>query len=445
MPSDEAAVDLADRVIERVRARARMRIASSGRDQVLRVAQSRAEARGVPLATWVDSLDRVDAGPELELVVRELAVGETYLFRGPVFDVLRRHVLPELVQRKRRDGSRTLRVASAGCATGEEVYSLAACIAEATAGDPGFLAGVLGLDLNPAFLARAEEGRYRRWSLRGVEPAAVEPWFEVEGEEWVARPALRAMARFQLADLVRDPVPSTALGLAGMDLILCQNVLIYLERDARERAVEGLARSLSPGGLLFFGPSDLVGNDVPHTTAQRWGDVVGHRRGEDPPARRPPESHRPAAAPPDVAATPQQRASTAPPPAPAATYERAVALADAGDVAGALAELDRLLLTHHDRADAHTLQGLLLTDSGAPGAALEAFRRALYLEPTALLALGGAIAAARKLGRDDLVRRHALRLRAVHAAHPADAPVEGWDGMTAARLLQLARSHGERG
>lgn len=441
MPSDEGAVDLAERVIERVRARTRMRIASSGRDQVLRVARTRAEARGVPLATWVDDLDRLDAWPELELVVRELAVGETYLFRGPVFEVLRREVLPELVRRKRRDGSRTLRVASAGCATGEEVYSLAACIAEATADDPGFLAGVLGVDLNPAFLARAEDGRYRRWSLRGVEPAAIEPWFEADGDEWVVRPALRSMVRFQLVDLVRDPVPSTALGLAGMDLILCQNVLIYLERDARERAVDALARCLAPGGVLFFGPSDLVGNDVPHTAPQRWGDVVGHRRGELPAAWRAPE-------PTPAAAAPAAGVATSPDPTeppPAASYQRAVALADAGDVPAALAELEALLVVHHDRADAHTLQGLLLTDSGRPEAALEAFRRALYLDPAALLALGGAIAAARKLGRDDLVRRHALRLQAVRATHPGDAPVEGWDGMTVGRLLQLARGHGERG
>jgi hypothetical protein len=83
------------------------------------------------------------------------------------------------------------------------------------------------------------------------------------------------------------------------------------------------------------------------------------------------------------------------------------------------------------------LEGLILTDLGSFDAALDAFRCCVYLDPTMMLAHAGAAVACMRLGRQDLVERHASRLRALGRDKAVDAPVEGWEGMTVGRLLRM--------
>lgn len=278
MRSAEPSAGSEEALLELLRGRTGMRLSEAARREALRVGRARATALHSSFDAWVASLGATSSSAELELVVRALTVGETYFFRGPVFGVLRSHVLPELVERKRRQGTNVVRLASAGCATGEEAYSLALCLRTAIDDASQWNLGVLGFDLNAAFLERAACADYGAWSFRGTDPVAWEPWLRRVGEQWTVHPDIRKMVRFEYVNLASDPMPAPALGLVGLDLVLCQNVLIYFDREVRERTVRSLAQVLAPGGQLYFGPADLVSVDLPGCELVQRGDVVGYRR-----------------------------------------------------------------------------------------------------------------------------------------------------------------------
>lgn len=215
-------------------------------------------------------LARLEADPDSELLddlVAEITVGETYFFRDPQqFGVIRDRILPSLVEHK---ADRPLRLWSAGCASGEEPYTLAILLSEAGLCTPG---QILGTDLSRAALARARRGRYGRWSLRGVPDDVVSTHFEPLSGEYSLRPGVRRLVEFRYLNLVADTYPSLATGVCGLDLILCRNVFIYFDEESTRRVASRLLDSLAPGGWLLMGASDpplsgLVSCDVVVTPA----------------------------------------------------------------------------------------------------------------------------------------------------------------------------------
>jgi chemotaxis protein methyltransferase CheR len=203
-------------------------------------------------AADIDQLIRkLEQDPRLlDDILAEVTVTETYFFREPAqFEVLRREVVPEL--RRRLWGGGTLRVWSAGCASGEEPYSLAILLEqEGLAGQ----ASILGTDINRSALARAAEARYSTWSLRG-KPAASD-CFERQGEHFLLYDRIRRRVAFKRLNLASDEYPSAATGVQEMDLILCRNVLIYFDRETIGQVARRLFATLRKGGWLVTGPSD---------------------------------------------------------------------------------------------------------------------------------------------------------------------------------------------
>jgi chemotaxis protein methyltransferase CheR len=215
-------------------------------------------------------LARLEADPDSELLddlVADITVGETYFFRDlKQFGVIRDRILPSLVEHK---ADRPLRLWSAGCASGEEPYTLAILLSEAGLCTPG---QILGTDLSRAALARARRGRYGRWSLRGVPDDVVSTHFEPLSGEYSLRPGVRRLVEFRYLNLVADTYPSLATGVCGLDLILCRNVFIYFDEESTRRVASRLLDSLAPGGWLLMGASDpplsgLVSCDVVVTPA----------------------------------------------------------------------------------------------------------------------------------------------------------------------------------
>jgi len=445
MQSLELEPEATERMLSRVHELTQLKVTSRNRSVLERVASERARALGIGIDEWVSRLDGPGGARELEHVIVELTVGETYLFRGPVFDTLREHALPELVARRRAEGSRVLRLLSAGCATGEEAYSLAIAASEAIGNLSGWHVSVLGLDVNNRFLERAEEATYGHWSTRDVRQSVLDVHFERDGDQWRVRPEIRTLVRFQYANLATDPLPAPALGVVGMDVVVCQNVLYYFEPDARARVITGLSHALSPQGYLCFGPADLVTAAIPNCQTTTFGDVSVYRRvGRVSAAQR----RRPSL--PSLAAVTE----TAPPRAPEVDvtpsersypprFAMALALANDGDVVGSIGELEALLARDRDHVAAHVLHGFLLAELSQLEPALDAFRRAIYLDQESLLAHIGALTAARRLGRVALMRRFESRVRALAASRAPSAHIEGWDGMTVERLLSLFRDDAE--
>jgi chemotaxis protein methyltransferase CheR len=194
---------------------------------------------------------------ELDALVAELTIGETYFFRyAEQMEALGSVVLPALLLRNA--ASRELRIWSAGCATGPEPYSVAILLRRLLGPDFGdWKVSILGTDINRRFLAQAEEGRYEDWALRGVVPEVVRASFVHRGRSWVLRPELRSGVSFRHHNLVEEPFRAPDGDGRGFDLILCRNVLIYFERDIFRRLASELFRALVPGGWLLVGSSEL--------------------------------------------------------------------------------------------------------------------------------------------------------------------------------------------
>src|SRR5262249_7386942 len=145
-------------------------------DQVL---QRRLESRGCDRHAYLLDLERRPSDDEIGALARELTVGETYFFRNrEQFRALSEVVVPERMRAQQT--SRTLRFLSAGCASGEEAYSLA-IIARETCVDPLWQSDIRAVDLNPLALEKAKRARYTSWALRDTTPELVANWFRPIG------------------------------------------------------------------------------------------------------------------------------------------------------------------------------------------------------------------------------------------------------------------------
>jgi len=186
-------------------------------------------------------------------VVEALLNNETYFFRDRApFDVLARHALPELVQRRQK--TKRLRIWSAGCSTGQEVYSLAMLFAEAPEQWGGWTVDILGSDVSTHCIDRARAGTYTQFEVqRGLGINQTIRWFEECADGWRAVEDLRRPVRFQVHNLL-EPPPHPG----GFDIVLCRNVLLYLSPDKKTLAFERLASAMAEDGWLMLGAGETV-------------------------------------------------------------------------------------------------------------------------------------------------------------------------------------------
>jgi len=297
------------------------------------------ERRRGQTATELLSLLRKGDRAAAERLISQVMVAETFFFRHPDhFQLLQKEVLPQLLARESAP-----RLWSAGCASGEEAYSLAACVLDVAGGQPG-KAMVLGTDLSRSRLELARKGEYRNWSVREAGPMLA-PVVEGGQGRWRVREDVRALTRFKAHNLLNLP-PQPGL----FDVIFCRNVLVYLDEEPARTVRNHLTLALRPGGYLFLGP--LEGEPVEPWTSPVGGRTDVLRRSADPPpdprlpTPRPP-TPRPRFTPPPP---PAARSMPAPPPEPPEPREQArapavevhcaaLALVEQGDLGQARAAL----------------------------------------------------------------------------------------------------------
>ncbi|QDQ26574.1 tetratricopeptide repeat protein [Chitinimonas arctica] len=417
---------------------------------------------------------------QIDALAAKLTVGETYFYREPaVFFALETEVLPALIQARRLAGNRTLRIWSAACCSGEEAYSLAILLHRLLPDLENWRIHLLGTDINPLALQRAEAARYSQWSFRNAPPWLLGSYFEPAGPgRFAVLPHIRRMVRFAQHNLMAEAGPERET--AAMDLILCRNALMYFERRHAHRAVQLLRRSLRQGGWLVVGSAEAdqglfkafapvsfpgclfyCNEERPVAALPRWSaeeqlpETVFAAPLPIPPASPPkPVVELPPAPPPEPVATPYERALAARQRGDHAEAE--VLLAGLPDDAAALLLLARLLAGQGrldeagqccDRAIAadrinpagQYLRALIHEEQGRVDEAIQALKRTLYLEPGFILAhmaLGNLSAS---LGRPDADRhyRHALELLAAHA--PNEALPES-DGLSAGELAHMIKT-----
>lgn len=209
------------------------------------------------------------ARQEMARFINLLTIGETHFFRDSAqFDALTTQVLPSLIARKRemaaalsRSGETAvrphLRIWCAGCATGEEAYSLAILLRELIPDYQQWRILIQATDINELSLAQARQAIYSDWSFRESRAQRLRPlYFTPHSAGYQLRDDIRHMVTFAHHNLIRDAFPAVANNTISMDLILCRNVTIYFAPETTRHIVGQFHHALVEGGWLIVGHSE---------------------------------------------------------------------------------------------------------------------------------------------------------------------------------------------
>ncbi len=224
---------------------------------------------------------------EMDTLINSATVSETHFFRDAAqFDALYYHVLPRIIERKR--SIRTLRIWSAGCASGEEPYSIALLLRELIPDIDNWSITILGTDINTASLDRARAGVYGSWAFREERAIGTRSrYFRQSGNRFELDPEVRSMVLFKKLNLVEPCYPSFETNTSMMDMILCRNVTIYFNEMITRWVVDRFYDALVEGGWLVVGhsepsleiyrrfrvrnfPDSILYQRMPETTSLHW-------------------------------------------------------------------------------------------------------------------------------------------------------------------------------
>ncbi len=190
---------------------------------------------------------------ELNALYSDVLISVTSFFRNPeAFDALKRAVFPKLLGQRVRD--EPVRVWVLGCSTGQEAYSLAMAFAEAAADDVrGARLQIFATDLNEVLLEKARHGLYAKSLVQDISPERLRRFFVEEDGGYRVTKALREQVVFARQNVLSDPP------FSRIDLVTCRNLLIYLEPDLQKKIFPAFHYALKPGGFLFLGASESIG------------------------------------------------------------------------------------------------------------------------------------------------------------------------------------------
>ncbi|HEY2031344.1 MAG TPA: CheR family methyltransferase [Myxococcales bacterium] len=293
----------------------------------------------------------------IEALCQAVSVGETFFFRQPEHF---RWIAGRLALLWAQEGRSEIHAWSAGCATGEETYSLAACLLDLA--PPGAQVSVLGTDLLERNLAAARDGTYGSWSRRVSGPMLHRVFADDTAERASVLQHVRNVTLFQRHNLL-DPPPGI------FDVVFCRNVLVYFSPEAARTALRNLTQAVAPKGALFFGSMDVT-QGVPglHLARPTELQIYGHEA---------PELLTTPKAVPKLAVPPPVKPPKPLPFDPIALHVRALEQIESGELKRALADLEELSRKAPDYLPALLERALLLKRGGERTAAAQLMREVL--------------------------------------------------------------------
>lgn len=204
-------------------------------------------------------------------VIDAITTQETSFFRDTSpFELLQHKIVPDLIDRRNRVGANhriiPLRVWSAACSTGQEVYSVAIILKELIPDFSRYDVRVLGTDISDKAVAQASYGRFGKLEMdRGMTPAKVSKYFIPEGQTWKVRDEVRALATFRTMNLLEPfAFPNK------FDVVLCRNVAIYFSEQDKIRLFKAIAKVLAPDGYLVIGSTESIMGLCPEFESKRY-------------------------------------------------------------------------------------------------------------------------------------------------------------------------------
>lgn len=224
-------------------------------------------------ASYLDLYQKAksDASMMLERkIINAMTTNETLFFRDHApFELFRHKLLPELIDKRTAQSSGNtpidIRIWSAACSTGQEVYSLAIILKELLGDLSKYKVELLGTDISDDAIAQASYGQYNKFEIeRGLDKDKLERYFNSNGYHWKIRDDIRAMVVFQKFNLMLP-----FMGLGQFDIIFCRNVAIYFSLEDRKTLFNKIADVLAPDGYLVIGSTESLTGICPRFISQR--------------------------------------------------------------------------------------------------------------------------------------------------------------------------------
>ncbi len=403
----------------------------------------------------------------VERLASYLTVGETYFYRDKEsFDALAEHILPGLVQ-SRRGKEQRLRFWSAGCATGEEAYSIAIMLDSIVPDLKDWSITILATDINPHFLERAAEGVYREWSFRSVPLWVKERYFTKTKNGFQVLPRIGRMVAFSYHNLVDDPYPALINNTSAMDIIFCRNVLMYFSRERAKEVVRRLNLCLMDDGWLVISPVEhshamsslfkavkfpgatlykkakpddvkaLSAGTVIETHVLKRDNAVSQILHDIPPApakeeiRRPGETEQPHN---NLPLLPQEDNAAASMPL------QARAAADQGRLSDALQLCEKAISADKLDPSLHYLYATVLQESGRADEAAAAFKRAIYIDQDFVIAHFALGHLMHRHGRHKEAMRHFDNACSILKKYRKDDILPESEGISTGRLIEIIQT-----
>lgn len=219
-----------------------------------------------------------DRDREVSRVISMLTNNETYFFRElPQLIAFRDFLLKELHESKISSGHKSMKILSAGCSTGEEVYTLAMLAYETGSFFWGWDMHIMGMDISENALETARRGVYYPRSFRMTDPKYLAKFFSSNCENHSAKDSIRRMTSFVPGNITD---PADWEDKKGFDIIFCRNVLIYFSEDKVKAAVENFHNALNPGGYLLLGHSETLTGIYDEFEAKRFPQTIVYKKKE---------------------------------------------------------------------------------------------------------------------------------------------------------------------
>ena len=415
---------------------------------------------------------------EFKELAKLFTVGETYFFRSTtLFSAIKSYILPAIIESRRKGGPNgvtprgdaghpalSMNLWSAGCASGDEPYSVAITLKEALPDYKYWNVRIAGTDINEDALETARKAVYSSHSLRGVPDHYLKDYFSETNGDFQLRQEIRDMVKFSYGNLAEPYFPSPFGAEASADLIVCRNVLMYFERPIAEEILFRFYELLRPGGFLILGSTESVTDDTIGFERLSRRDAYFYGKPEKQPepvkAEEPTRpfslaDHIPGATPiTDEITTTERRETTRirgafrmlkalldkNPNDPAAHFQLAKLYANRGSFQMAMQECEDALEIDPLFALPYLLLGIIHYRDSEHEMAVENLRRALYSDKTLVLARFYLARAFKAIGQ---TKRALAEFKAAISeleAKPPNEIVYQADGFTCQTLLKVVRS-----
>lgn len=214
-------------------------------------------------------------------LIQQITVDESYFFRDDEQQkFLKTEFLPKLIAQKRQEQDKHLRIWSAGCSTGQEIYSIVILLHQLLPDFPDWTLHLLGSDISHQSLEHAKEGKYSRWSIR-TENNFIDYsgyFIPTENNLYQLNEFIKNKVKFFYLNLAEDTFPSLMNQTCYLDLILCRNVFIYFTHDVIEKAYKQFAQALKPEGILLLSVTDPIDSFCSELRKEKCGEVFYFRR-----------------------------------------------------------------------------------------------------------------------------------------------------------------------